>query len=368
MLLRSLRGGVVVASILVAAAARADDAKPQDRVSVDVRGRAAQAADAIEVEVTVVATSELAKDAEKKYRERLEGVIAALKGEDAGRVTRRKKPEKPAKAKKAKPKPDDEEDDDADAMKKAPPAKKPKPDAQDSDEEDDKAPKPAKKADAEKPNTPDAEKPKAADPEKADEGSKPDGDADPAMAIPVELREEGLSIAPKGPNDDPESMQQMVLRRMNGQQGETKETTFRVASRVIAKIKDLSKYDRRALRKRVAWLIDKAMGAGATEDGGPPPRVRFIVEDGESLKRRAYADAMEKAKARAGELAKLGGRQIHRVAVVHESAAPNAQTETPTGQAAFAAAWFGANTPLAPSPTIEVSSEVELAVEFELAP
>jgi uncharacterized protein YggE len=160
----------------------------------------------------------------------------------------------------------------------------------------------------------------------------------------------------------------MVFKRMNGQQGDTKETTFRVASRVIAKIKDLSKYDRRLLRKRVAWLIDKAMGAGATEDGGPPPRVRFIVEDGESLKRRAYADAMEKAKARAGELAKLGGRQIHRVAVVHENATPNAPTETSTGQAAFAAAWFGANAPLAPSPTIDVSSEVELAVEFELAP
>lgn len=364
----------LVASIVLAGVARAEDAKNPQRISVDVRGHATRPADAIEVDVTVVATSESAKDAEKKYRERLQEVIAALKGEGGDKAPRRKKPEKAtAKAKKAKPKADDDADEEEPAQKETPkvakkPAKKPKADDADEDEDD----KPAKKPPTDGGDK--TEKPKGEKTETPKDGDKDDaaktegaGDADPAGTIPIELREEGLSISPKTAGDDPESMQQMVFRRMNGQQTETKEPSFRVASRVIVKIKEIGKHDRTALRKRVAWLIDKAMAAGATEDGGPPPRVRFIVEDGESLKRTAYGDAMTKAKARAEELAKLGGRSLGRVAFVRENAASGA-AETATGQAAFQAAWFGANAPLAPPPTIDVASEVDLAVEFELAP
>lgn len=293
----------LAAGLALAPSSRADEGPAKDTIVVTTRGRATQIADAVEVEVVVAAQAEDPEDAEKKYRDKLAKVIAALKGED-GATPKKKRP------------------------KATPAPKKPSDDDEKEETKEPKKEEPAK--------------------EKEDESK-----------VPVEIREEGLQMG--SPNEpDPRVG---VIRRVPQPQPQAPEP-LRFSSRVIAKIAHPGSHDRAALRKRVVWLYQKALDVDAL------PTVRFVCETREAIKRRAYADAMEKAKANAAELAKLAGVNLGPISSVREGLAPLGTAEA-AGQGAsqallnlMLAERYGIQ-PGAATP-FDVAVDVDLTVQFSI--
>lgn len=310
---------------LVAATAAFVHAEDSNRIAVSVKGSSSATADSVEVEFTISARAEESADAEKKYRHKLTSLMAALKeGKPAAKPAKKDKPvesgEKPAKPKKVNP-----DDDDEDAAPR----------------------KPAKK-------------------EKDDEEP---ADHAPAVVIPFEITERGLTFGVKTSKEDANPFKAMV--RINGGPAPGADPPFVFSSKVVTTIKGLKKLDAKLVARRVAQLIDLGIDSGADgADSASAPAIAFKLDDLEGLRTKAYEDAMSKAKARCEKLAKLGGRNLGPVVSVREGAAgAKGMEDMQAVQMKAVQSMFGSGGAAgdAPAGGFEVSVEVDLAVEFELA-
>jgi uncharacterized protein YggE len=231
-----------------------------NRISIRTRARVSAPADELELELVVQGTADDAREAEKKHRERLKRVVAALTGKDAAT----------------------KEDD--------------------SSDDDDDADKPAKKSKHKKRRA-------SAD---ADE-TFPTPDVPDQDGLVYSVREGRYTLGVKGDPaeaaDDP-----------NGQ-GETKETELACGSCVHVTLKGLKGSAPSKIRRILASVLERASDAGA--DLGPPkthlkPTLRFRVSNVEALKKQAYADAIAKGRARAEYLAQLAGRKLGKLSVIED--------------------------------------------------
>jgi uncharacterized protein YggE len=317
-MMRAIRfAGAAAVALAAAGAVRAGD--PPQRVSVVVKGRATATADSLEVEFTVAGNADESADAEKRYREKRARVLEALKDDGSAPKT----VEKPAK------KADDDDDDDDAPKKRVKRAEKPKK--------------------VEKPAEPEA----------------------PSPPIAVALSERALSIGAK-PKDKGEDglFGRIIINRMN-QNKKPDPPPMQVRSLVVATIHGVGAIEREPLSRRVAALIDKAIEAGADGADGTPPVVRFLVDDPEPLRQRAYKDAMAKARARAQALAELGERKLGKMVSVREvtGAPKEASAEVGSEATAVVEGILGGKAATTPARSLpEFATEVELRVEFELAP
>jgi uncharacterized protein YggE len=386
---------------------RADDQQAtKDRLSFNVRGKASQMADEVAIDLTVTGSAEEASEAEKKYREKLGHVLNALgKGdgktpadEDAPKKRRKKKDDDSDAAPKKKKKADDSaDDDDAPKAKKkkkasddadddAPKPKKKKPAIDDDDDDDAPKKKDAKKDDSKKDDS--AKDDSKKDDSKKDEAKKDDAKAEPkkdeakkdeakkdeakkddakAEEFPFELKEGGLSFGIKGGDAN-----QQRMRRMMGQQQQKEEPEFRFSSTLTVLFKNVSKADPKALRKRIADILDKVSDAGvdtavSPEGDGTPPVVRFSCTEPEDLKVKAYTDAMAAARKRGANLANLADRALGKVVAVRDQTALPQSTHRQQ-QPYYNNYGYQVSAPLSLGEdwSTEVVMEVDLYVEFEL--
>lgn len=303
----------LAALLVFSSAALAQDSS---RIAVSVKGTSSRTADTVEVEFTVSARAEDSTDAERKYRDKLGQLLAALKeGKAAPKPAKKEKPDAAPKKKKA----DDSEDEDA--PKKAP--------------------------------EPKAEKGEAA----------PDPDA---AAIPFEISERGLTFGVKTTKDDANPFK--AIARMGGGPVQNPDPPMTFSSKVVCSIKNVKSLDAKLIARRVSQLIDLGIDAGADgTDNGVAPVVHFVVDDLESLRSAAYEDAMNKAKARGKKLAELGGRHFPgTVYSVREGSGSKAEDVQAASMKAVQN-MFGASSSSSDALSgFQVSIEVELAVEFEL--
>lgn len=294
---------------------------PTDRLTVRAHARATAPADDLELEIVVEAGSDDAQDAEKKHRQKLNRVLAALTGKET-----------------EKPKKSDEDDDEDDSSAKKKRKKK-------SDDDD----APAKKSKDEDAKT----------------GLPTPGAAD-ADGMVFEVREGRSTVGVQGGNEQNQDD--------NGQQNGEKRTEgeIRVGTAVVVAFRNISKVAPRRLHKLVALVIDKATEKGADMGGSKTnvkPAIRFRVKDPEALKRKAYADAVTRGRARAEELARLSNRTLGKVSCVTElepTAAP--ANQVPEGWPGFVAS-LGTNDPGnddGVSTSSEVTVDIALQVEFDL--
>jgi hypothetical protein len=271
-----VRRATTIAAVLGAAAlplatVAADEA--HDRISATVRGHAVAAADELSIELTVSESAESAEEAERRYRETLSHVLAALGKGDPKLVSETKRrPKKRAsdedapKPKRA-PNPDDDDDEAPPPRKK--PAKKKK-----ADETDDGDEAPAKKPKK-------AEDKKAEDeaPEKKDDGKKDDAKKD-ETPIAFDVREGSVSIGVRTPDPN-----QARMRRMGvNQPGPKEEPQVRFSSTITIALKEISKFDSKVVRKQFAMLVDKAVLQGAelgfgSEGDSTPAVIKFSIKD-----------------------------------------------------------------------------------------
>ena len=298
----TLAGGV--------AASRAND---DNKLIVNVHGKAT----ALEIELTVVGTGEEAQDAERKYRDKLARVLAAVRGEHAAAE------EKPGK----KPKAKKDEEEDEDGPKKPGKAKAPKGD---------------------------------------DEGKDKKGEKGDAPPIPVAVTERGFKYSAGAPKAAANPM--MVF---GGGEPPKPEAGSRFESKVVVTVKDPASLDRATLRKQLATLIDAATEAGAEPTTGSAgvPAVRFLAEDVDALRKLAYEDALTHAKTRMGDMATAAGLSkaafgVKTVREIVPAAASASGNANPMG------ALFGmlaqAATGDDKAPSFEVTDEVDLEVTFGL--
>ena len=402
---RILRLGAASLALLLAAPpaltrVRADDqSATKDRLSFNVRGKASQMADEVAIDLTVTGSAEEAGEAEKKYRNKLAAVLNALgKGDgktpaddDAPKKRRKKKDDDGSDSsptKKKKKADDTSDDDDAPKAKKkkkaaddsdddAPKAKKKKPAIDDDDDDDAPKKKDAKKDDSKKEDPAKDEAKK--DEGKKDEAKKDDAKAEPkkdepkkedakaADEFPFELKEGGLTFGLKG--GDPNVQ---MRRRMMGQQQGKEEPEFRFSSTLTVLFKNASKADPKALRKRIADILDKVSDAGvdtavSAEGDGTPPVVRFSCTDPEELKVKAYTDAMASARKRGANLANLADRALGKVVAVRDQTALP-QSAHRQQQPYYNNYGYQVTTQLSLGEdwSTEVVMEVDLYVEFEL--
>lgn len=394
------------AALVLAAPAIAQEYR--DRLSVTVRGHATAPADEVAIELTVSASADDAQDAEKHYRDKLNKVLTALgKGDgaagDAGEGKKSKKKKKAADdddadAPKKKGKAADDEDapkkkgkkgDDEEAPKKdkkgkkasddddeeAPPKKSDKKKAADDDDEEDapKAKKGDKKDSADKgekkaPDEKKADDKKADEKKAADKGDKGDAKAEEEKyPFVIEVKEGGLTFGLKG--GDPN--QQRMRRMMNGNQPAKDEPEFRFSSEISVVFKNVAKAEPRALRKRIAEVLDKVsdgadMGLGAEGDG-QPPLIRFAVADVEALRNRANEDAIKAARKRGGSLAALSERDLGKVVIVRDQTAlPTATRRPPPNPYQYGYNYAQVSPGAGEDWSTEVAVDVDLYVEFEL--
>lgn len=315
------RSGMLAVAVVLASlvgptpAVRAqDDAAeaPAPPVAVVVRGHAQVPADVLEIELTVAATADDSRDAEKKFRETVAKVTAALEEPEGARNEGKRSKKKTDKSEK--------------------------------DDDDDKPAKGESKG------------------EKADDKA----DAEKSETIPVEVSQRELTLGVKG-------APAVAIPNAPGMPAPPKiESGSRVACKVVAKISGVGARDPKALARRVAGLIDAAVSQGAEGTDGIAPVVRLRAQDPEKLHALAYKDAVARAKARAASLADLAGLKLGRVLSVREAQA--VLFETPDmGSRVAKAADFAALAhdvdPTAPAPLLlSVQDEAELLVEFEAEP
>jgi uncharacterized protein YggE len=156
-----------------------------------------------------------------------------------------------------------------------------------------------------------------------------------------------------------------------GVQPEKNDTPMYFTTKVVASVKDVKSYDKKALTKRIAQLIDLGIDAGADGSDGDSPVIRFLLKDAESFRRAAYKDAMAKAKLRASEIAELSERGLGPVVSVTESPTPTSQPkadESAKQGEKIVAMIYGVKVSEGGLvlPTMDVQAEVELRVEYEL--
>ena len=348
----------------------------KDRLSLTVRGKATAMADEVCIDLTISASAEESGEAEKKYRDKLARVLNALgKGDgktpvdDDAPKKRKKKPaaddDAPA-VKKKKPAADDEEEaapkpkkkkPAADEDEEAPKPKKKKPAIDDEDDEDAPKKKPEpKKEDAE---------PKKEEPKK-EEGKKDEKKPEEAKAeeFPFEVKEGGLTFGVKGGDANAQ-----MRRRMMGQQAAKEEPEFRFSSTLSILFHKVSKADPKALRKRIAEVLDKVSDAGvdtavSAEGEGSPPVVRFSVGEPEELKVRAYTAAMGAARTRGQNLSNLAERSLGKVCAVRDQTAlPQTQHKQAYNPYQYG---YQVTTQIGEDWSTDVIMEVDLYVEFEL--
>jgi uncharacterized protein YggE len=191
------------------------------------------------------------------------------------------------------------------------------------DDEDEDGPPPKEKRQEKDENAPDLEK--------------------LAAAISFEVTERGFHVV-TSKKEDPDDPTKAVSQGA------------RFESKVVVTAKGLEKIDPAALHRRLAELLDVGVASGA--DGlsgdGEPPVVRFLCADAEDLKKKAYGDAITRARSRAGAIAGLSDRKLGRVIVVKEAPAPAplAMIEVPKAEEK--------------KNTFEVQSVVDLEVTFAL--
>jgi uncharacterized protein YggE len=282
-----------------------------DRLSIRTRALLTAPADEVELELAVQGSAEEARDAEKKHRARLKRVMAALTGQEI----------------------------------KADPA----------DDEDAETKKPKRKA-------------KTA----ADEVD----DAPPAVGVPdedgvvYEVREGRYTVVLKGAvqaNDDDDD-------DFRPRQQVHQDPEARVCSAVHVTFKNIAKASPKKIRRLIARTIDRAAAAGA--DVGPAktrikPTIRFRVTALEELKRRAYAEAIAKGRARAVDLAKLANRELGKLSVVSDVQASEMAEQKEaerSGNEQLVAALVPVDSATADAFSVasELSVEVFLELDFDL--
>lgn len=234
-------------------------AQPHDRLSVKSKARVVALADVLELDFVVQGTAEEAKEAEKKHRDRLKHLVAALTGADAGK--------------------DDEEP---------------------AEDEDDKPRKKTKKKKAAE----DAEGP-------LPKPGVPDEDG-----LVLEVREGRYTLGIKG---DPNQL----VDDMGDENLPKKEVELACGSCVHVTLKHLKKSSPKKVRRLLARILDRAAEAGADLGPPKTrlkPALRFRSSELDALKKQAYADAITRGRARATELAVLAGRTLGKVSVVNDLA------------------------------------------------
>jgi uncharacterized protein YggE len=345
-------------ALSLAGGVRAGDNDTTRKIGVTARGQTTAQADALEIEFTVTAHTEDATEAEKKFKDKLSRIMAALKDGDA----------------KAGKKKSDDDDDDG-PKKKKPEAKKPTPPKKkkktDDDDDDDDDP-PAKKKDGDKKDSDKKDGDKKdgdkKDSDKKDE-KKDDAKKDDSSVVPVEVTERNFSIGVKGTKDEDKLAKAMAGRM--GVQPEKNDSPMTYSTKVVATINSLKTLDRAAFQKRVAQLIDVGIDAGAEGPDGEAPVVRFIVKDFETVKKAAYKDAMSKAKERATSLAELAGKKLGDVISVVEApvltTAPKPDNSDIVAEKVVAM-FYGIRSRDGDVviPVNDVQTQVELRVEYEL--
>ncbi len=192
----------------------------------------------------------------------------------------------------------------------------------------------------------------------------------------VAVEERGLQVDQKGQAFNPYYMDTPPAR-----QGRVEVQLKRKLVVICSNIREM---DEEALLQVVAKLLDVAQDAGGKVGGQPEFNpyayrsggsssglVRFILDDFESLREKAYEAAIADARARAARLAKLGGVELGRLAGVREVVVPGEK-----GQKSASLSLYGM--PAAEEDEMhrgrlesarfqEIPVRVELQVRFDLA-
>ncbi|MBI3722943.1 SIMPL domain-containing protein [bacterium] len=286
-----------------------------DRLTVRTKGRVTAPADEVELEFVVEGDSEDAKTAEKRHRDRLDRVLAALTGKEVEKAS----------------------DDDEEGGHKR--HKKNKEKGDDDDSSDSKE-----------------EKPKAALPEVG----VPDKDG------VVFLVREGRSTIGLLTNQNNNYSDDMPPEKKN------EAANVGVGTAVHATFKNVSKVSAKKLRKLLAAALDKAAEGGACMGSVKTPvrpAIRFRPKEPEALAKKAYEDAVAKGRARAADIAKAAGRQLGKLTVMTELDPLQQQPQNQTDglQAFEGLIQTGDVLPGdATGGSTEVQVEVALQLEFEL--
>lgn len=227
--------------------------QPQDRLTVRARGRVVVPADEIELELVVVGSAEEAREAEKKHRDKLRRVVAALTGHEAAREAK-----------------DDEGADD--------------------------------------------DKPRKRKVRKGDDDALPEPGKPDENGLLYEVREGRYSFGIKGAGQNGVEEEEDPTGQGRKAEPELRVgSAVHVYLRNVAKV-PVKKV--RALLARVLDRAGEA-GAemGSSPRVRLQPTVRFRAKDPEELKRRAYGEALRKGRARAEDLAKLIRRDLGKLSV-----------------------------------------------------
>ena len=300
---------------------QAAPAASTDRLTVRTHARATAKADEIELELVVEASSEDAKDAEKKHRDKLSKVLGALTGRDTAKDS-----DKDGKS----------SDDDSDSKPKK---RRKKAKAQD-DDDDTPAPK---------------------------DGGERTSDALPRVGVPdadgvvYEVREGRSTVGIQG-NPAEQQEDPNAEKRSEGE--------IRVGTAVHVSFKNIAKLPAKQLHRLIVAVIDRAADAGADMGAGKTsvkPAIRFRSSDTEALKRKAYADAVSKGRARAEELARLANRKLGKLSCVTELDPPPAsQNQATEGWNAFVGQLGTGDPDDGSSSSSEVVVDVQVQLDFEL--
>ena len=280
----------------------------ENRLVIHARSRVVAPADELEVELVVQGTAEEAREAEKKHRDRLRHVLAALTGKEVAN--------------------DDPGDDD----------------------EGEKKPRRKKKARAE-------------DADVLPAPGVPDEDG-----LVLEVREGRYTLGVKG---DP-NQNAMEDPSDPNDAGKEPELACGSCVHVTLKNvqKSSPRKVRRILAAVLDRAADGGADLGPPKTR-LKPALRFRVANAEALKKQAYADAIAKGRARAAELAQLAGRKLGNLTVVSElpETQPVAQDEGHASDYESFLAMLQASEASAPdtfSGSSEVAVEVGLELEFDL--
>lgn len=237
--------------------AAAGKSVPIDRLTLTVQGHARVPADQVEIEVVVQAQGEDGETAEKKHREKLKHVQAAMERLKATFEGKEVAPEKPVKKKAAKKTQEDDEE----------PAPR------------DDAPRARKGA--------------------SDDDTESKDDAPDPPSFSIELREGRTTIGVARSNVNPD--------------GSPSDGSMTVATAILFKLKGISGCSKPKVRRRLAKILDTAIEAGADSGVGgvgSRPAFRFRAKDNDEVRAIAQADALTKGRARAKKLAELAGREL----------------------------------------------------------
>ena len=150
----------------------------------------------------------------------------------------------------------------------------------------------------------------------------------------VVVEERALAVDQKGQAFNPYMMEAAPARRGK--------VEVQLTRRLVVGVDNIRAMDEEALLQLVAKLLDVAQDAGARIGGAPPEMnpyfyngggggstglVRFILDDLDPLRDRAYEAAIADARARAARLARLSGVELGAVAGVREVLVPGEKSQ-----------------------------------------